>query len=70
MARKLNSEEARVFDPAWPIEGPLYVEIGEDVFLQRLRNQRDAALSLSPELNHWFGEAFWPRRATVSALRN
>jgi len=55
MARKLNSEEENVFVKAWESAERSPAGAGDEWFLRKLNNQREAALSLSPELSAWFG---------------
>ncbi|PYJ04072.1 MAG: hypothetical protein DME25_10570 [Verrucomicrobia bacterium] len=70
MARKLSSEEAKIFERALQMEQEPLRKTGGDAFLQRLNHQRDASLALSPEWNQWFGEAIGlPRRYGAHEVR-
>jgi hypothetical protein len=55
MARKLNPNEARVFEES--LQDPaVSLREAEDVgLIERLSVQRDTALVLSPESRLWFG---------------
>ena len=55
MARKLKPEEATVFADVLQKRGVTPPEPEDEVLIQKLNAQRDAALVLSTELGLWFG---------------
>jgi hypothetical protein len=56
MARKLTSEEERAFAQALQEMGGLNSDVGDPWVAQALNNKHEAALSLAPGLEPWFGE--------------
>jgi hypothetical protein len=56
MARKLPSEEERAFAQALQNMGGPPSAAGDPWVAQALNNKHEAALSLAPELDQWFGE--------------
>ena len=61
MARKLTTEEASAFAQALQNAAGVPLPGQGDLFVRKLVTQHDAALTLSPELEAWFGEEFPPR---------
>ena len=61
MARKLNSEEQRLFQRKLQQADLEPFDLEDEKFLHSLDNKREAELALTPELNAWFGEWFPPR---------
>lgn len=60
MARKLNTEETTAFAEALRSAGRAPLAAEDEVLWQKLINQHDTALTLSPELEAWLGEEFPP----------
>jgi hypothetical protein len=56
MARKLTSEEEHAFAQALQTTGGPPSEAGDPWVTQALDHKQEAALSLAPELEQWFGE--------------
>ena len=56
MARKLTSEEERAFAQALQDMGGPPSDAGDPWVAQALNNKHEAALSLAPEFEQWFGE--------------
>jgi hypothetical protein len=60
MARKLRPEERSSFEQALqdPQGSPLDQKLGR--LMSHLREKRDTALALTPDLEIWFGKEFSP----------
>ena len=56
MARKLNTDEEQLFADALQSENPSPDDTASDQFILRVREKRDTALRLSPELAAWLSE--------------
>jgi hypothetical protein len=56
MVRKLTCEEEHAFAQALQATGGPPSEAGDPWVTQALNHQHEAALSLAPELERWFGE--------------
>lgn len=56
MARKLNSEEEQLFVDELQKEKPSVNDSASDQFILRVREKRDTALRLTPELAAWLSE--------------
>jgi hypothetical protein len=54
MARKLKPEEEYLFNEVLQVSDPTVGEVITDPFLRLIRERRDAALVLTPELDAWF----------------
>jgi len=54
MARRLNAEEEHLFNEVLSLSEPTLGEVITDPFLRLIRERRDAALVLTPELDSWF----------------
>jgi hypothetical protein len=54
MARRLNSEEEYLFNEVLQVSDIALGEVITDPFLRLIRERRDAALVLTPELDIWF----------------
>jgi hypothetical protein len=56
MARKLNSEEEQLFAEVWQNETSPNTDPASEQFLLRLKERRDNALRLTPELAAWLSQ--------------
>jgi hypothetical protein len=56
MARKLNSEEEELFADALEKEKSSPDDTASDQFVLRVKEKRDTALRLTPELAAWLSE--------------
>jgi len=56
MARRLNSEEERLFNEVLQVSDSSVGEVVTDPFLRLIRERRDAAVVLTPELDAWFSQ--------------
>ena len=56
MARKLNSEEEQLFADELQKEKSTVEDSASDQFIHRVREKRDTALRLSPELTAWLSQ--------------
>jgi hypothetical protein len=56
MARKLNTEEEELFADALQEEKPTVDDGASDQFIHRVREKRDTALRLTPELAAWLSQ--------------
>ncbi len=54
MARRLNSEEEHLFNEVLQVSEATLGETISDSFLRLIRERRDAALVMTPELDSWF----------------
>jgi hypothetical protein len=56
MARKLNTDEEQLFADALQQEKSTVNDTASDQFILRVREKRDTALRLTPELAAWLSE--------------
>jgi hypothetical protein len=56
MARKLNTEEEQLFADELQKERSTVSDSASDQFILRVREKRDTALRLTPELAAWLSE--------------
>jgi hypothetical protein len=56
MARKLNTEEEQLFADELQKEKSAVNDIASDQFILRVREKRDTALRLTPELASWLNQ--------------